>query len=164
MFLPLPFLPIKTTKSKAYKLKVLFFDPTDLYKRITIEPNKRYQSHLKVEHLFPKLNNNLCNCGCGQPLTDRQTRWSLKNCNNFAYDVYSIIYGDLKTISSYLQLYKGSKECSVCGSRENIELDHIKGIKHNGGGGWLSNYDFKCKTCHRIKTNKDFGWGKKVGK
>ena len=32
-------------------------------------------------------------------------------------------------------------------------------VKFGGAGGWLSNYEFKCKNATE-KTNKDFGFGK----
>lgn len=162
MYYQLPFKPIKTTKSNLYKLRVLFYDVTELYKRITIKPYKRYQNHLTSEYLFPKLPNNLCDCGCNQELTGRRTRWATNDCQKFVSDVYSIIYGDTKLIGSYLKLYNDNlKCCSECGSTLKLEVDHLLGVSQGGGGLWLTNYSLKCKPCHRIKTNKDFNWKNK---
>jgi len=80
---------------------------------------------------------------------------------DFAFNVFAIISGYSNTISNFIRHYYGSDNCHVCDGNilyETNELDHIYPVKFGGGGGWLSNYKYKCKKCHREKTNTDFGF------
>jgi len=77
-------------------------------------------------------------------------------CANFASNVCSILNNNFQVPSKYITHYYGYK-CSVCDGKDNLELDHLHGVKQGGGGAWLSNYKWKCKTCHVDKTNQTFG-------
>jgi len=45
-------------------------------------------------------------------------------------------------------------KCRKCGSRENLEVDHIVATAL-GGRNCLKNLQCLCKTCHRLKTNEE---------
>lgn len=50
--------------------------------------------------------------------------------------------------------------CALCGSTENLELDHIK-TYYEGGKTEVENLQWLCESCHRKKTNEEtqkFGW------
>ena len=52
--------------------------------------------------------------------------------------------------------------CVICGSTENLELDHILTVSA-GGGDDISNLQLLCHKCHCEKTkqeNETFGWSK----
>ncbi len=152
-----------TTKSKIIK-RVLAFNPIDVYSRINdadaLNPFKRY-NNIKFEILFPKLDG-VCGCGCGNKLSGRRTRWFSNDCQRFATSVYQIITGDTSYLRRIRKTIIGKYICETCLNVEkDLELDHIIPVKHGGGGSWLSNYNFKCKSCHRIKTNTDFGFQSK---
>lgn len=157
----------KAVNWKPTPKRVFFFDPTPLYERINearlLNPYQR-QCTVSISFLFPQIEKK-CACGCGKELTGRQKRWASKECNDFAYAVFAIISGYTNTLRQYRNLFIGGYKCEVCGEPElyePVELDHIYPVKFGGGGGWLSNYQFKCKKCHREKTNKDFGFKQNV--
>jgi 5-methylcytosine-specific restriction endonuclease McrA len=146
--------------------RLVLFDPTEAYNRIdaanAIDPFRRYNS-VSIGLLFPKAKEKVCSCGCGTNLTGRQTVWAGKECTKLPLNVQTVISGH----SHLLSLCRGifGSECVVCGISESDsghthELDHKYPVKFGGAGGWLSNYEFKCKKCHRDKTNNDFGFGK----
>lgn len=139
--------------------RVLFFDPTDIYDRIhdQINPYQRILS-IPVEVMFPSIEG-MCACGCGKPLEGRQIRWANEHCSSFAWDVRNIICNAHQRPTKYIHRYFG-KQCMECTEELGQELDHIIGVKHGGGGCWLSNFKWVCKKCHRNKTNKDFGFKK----
>lgn len=141
--------------------RVLFFNPESIYEIITernlINPFSRHPSVSQYD-LFPQPDKTICSCGCGVKLTGRQKRWASDDCRWFAGQVWMIIAGYPETISRYRSYISGHYDCEECGDTLNIELDHLHPIKFGGGGGWLSNYKNKCRKCHRIKTNKDFGF------
>lgn len=156
-------LPIKNVgKRVAHKIRVLFFDPTTLYKRVTVDPLKRTQS-IGMEIFFPPNKSKKCRCGCNKALTGRRTAWASTDCSRFAGDIQAIINGHTPTIKKYLMMYHGWS-CVKCGVFSTIKMDHIIGVKHGGGGCWLSNFQLLCHTCHVAKTNKDFGYKKSVKK
>ena len=144
-----------------YQKKVIEFDPSVIYQRINelnvARPFERHHS-IGMALLFPP-NGSFCACGCGELLTGRRRRWASDDCNNFADSVFSIIAGYRDTIAFYIGLIKGYS-CIKCNKSNDCELDHIHPIKFGGGNSWLSNYEFKCKPCHREKTNTDFGFKK----
>jgi len=164
--MPLP-VPKGAVKWKPIVKRVFFFDPTPLYERINeanlLNPYQR-QCTVSISFLFENKDNK-CACGCGKELTGRQKRWATKECNDFAFAVFAIIGGYTNTLRQYRNLFIGGYKCEICGEPEHyepVELDHIYPVKFGGGGGWLSNYQFKCKKCHREKTNKDFGFKQTV--
>ena len=141
--------------------RVLFFDPTEIYNRINSEfdsfnPFSRHP-YITVGFLFPTIEN-LCACGCGKELTGRRKRYATDSCGQFVTRIYFILTGRKNTISNLLGKYNGGQKVCKCGSGLDIELDHLHSVAFGGGGGWLSNYEFKCKKCHREKTNSDFGF------
>lgn len=140
--------------------RVLFFNPKKLYKRLgdKLDPYKRHQG-FSMDLLFPQQPGR-CACGCKvKPKTygsDGKTfKWATESCSGFASDVLSIINNYFGKPAFYISLYYGHK-CSECPETKMLELDHIVGVKHGGGGCWLSNYRWLCKACHTKKTNKDF--------
>ncbi len=136
-----------------YWERVLFFDPTDIYNRIKIDPFKRIHA-ISITSMFPDIEGK-CACGCGLDLPPRRSRFSTENCSRFAWAVRNIICNAHQAPSKFINKYYGNK-CSECDSINGLELDHIIGVKHGGGGCWLSNYRWLCKVCHNDKTNKDF--------
>lgn len=139
-------------------MKVLFFNPTEVYNRLKgeINPYERIQSIRGTISIFPKTNDGLCRCGCGK---EAKRQWATQNCANFAYQVSMIIIYGTSQIGHLLEYYYG-KGCVVCNNTNDIEIDHIIPVKHGGGGCWLSNFHPLCHKCHLDKTHKDFNWGK----
>lgn len=137
--------------------RVMFFDPTEIYNRIDkyIKPTQRHLS-ISIGHFFPDIEGQ-CACGCGQMLEGRRERWATPECKGFAYDVHNIICNIHQRAAFYVKKYFGDV-CIHCNECDGEELDHIVGVKQGGSGGWLSNYQWVCKKCHRKKTNKDFGF------
>ena len=161
--------------------RIMFFDPTDIYKEIgnLVDPYSRRQPKVGMAHLFHN-EGKICACGCGKELTGRKTRWATKECGDFASRIYFIITGDTQTIKFYLEKYYGNK-CVRCNRTETqifdedvrelpksnmrawrsvLEVDHVIAVKNGGGGSWLKNYQLLCFNCHLEKTNEDFGWKK----
>jgi 5-methylcytosine-specific restriction endonuclease McrA len=156
-------LPFKKLKLKyEWQSRVIFFDPTPVYRRLKINFYKRIQSHLDFKDLFPDRKDGLCSCGCGTALTGRRRRWAADDCAKFALAVWAVIDGQAGSFEYYVAKYHG-KKCARCRSRRDLRVDHIVPVKHGGGGCWLSNFQLLCHTCHVGKTNKDFGWKQKAG-
>jgi len=140
--------------------RVLYFDPTELYERLgdKLITSKRHAG-ISMDLLFPKIPGK-CACGCDKKpemyANDTNNRkFASHNCQAFASDVLSIINNYFGKPAFYISIYSG-KKCSECDETDHLELDHIIGVKHGGGGCWLSNYRWLCKKCHVNKTNKDF--------
>lgn len=145
--------------TKPHYNRLLRFDPTETYSRLNIDAFKRVNK-LKMEAVFPKIEG-VCSCGCGIELTGKKTRWAEQDCSEFAHLVYSVISGHSDVIRRIRAYYIGGYFCEDCGKQpkyQPIELDHVKPVIFGGGGCWIDNYKFRCKKCHRIKTNKDFGY------
>jgi hypothetical protein len=153
MFTPLAFKEIEIRNN--WNKRVVFFDPTDFYSRVKLDNYKRFPP-VSITQIFPKTKG-ICGCGCNEKLTHRRTRWATDECCNYAQAVWGIISGRPETIAFYLRRYYGDK-CFRCDCTTDLKVDHIIPVKHGGGGGWLSNYQFLCHSCHVQKTNEDFGW------
>lgn len=144
--------------------RVLSLDPTELYERISqkIDPFKRHQG-IQVDDLFPKLEGK-CACGCDVvPRSFKNgsnEKYAKNTCKTFVNDVVSIINNYFQKPSYYITKYYG-KKCSECDEKDFLELDHIVGVKHGGGGSWLSNYRWLCRKHHVHKTNESFGHKRK---
>ena len=123
-------------------------------------------SFLFFRLLFPDKKDGLCSCGCGIPINGKNRRWATDDCRKFADAIFAIIGGYSGDIRRILRHYACGYICEICEAKDSpenpIELDHIFPVKFGGGGGWLSNYMFKCRKCHREKTNSDFGWKQKT--
>lgn len=161
-------LPLKIIKHSEWSIeqgyaakwdRVLGFDPICIYDRIweQINPFQRVLS-IPVAQMFPSIEG-YCACGCGVELGGARYRWANDMCRSFAWDIRSIICNTHQIPGKYIDRYYGN-DCIKCGESGYHDLDHIVGVKHGGGGCWLSNYQYLCKKCHRTKTNKDFGWNK----
>lgn len=159
-------LPYKELHCKEVWRRAILFDPTPVYALITVDPYKRYQS-IPISSMFPKQIDR-CACGCGAILTGKRTMWATDDCHKFAALVQSFICGGMGDIKRALKQYY-EWNCMDCGTDDkgrvwersgyvvdDIQIDHIVGVKHGGGGCWLSNYKFRCGECHTKKTNKDF--------
>lgn len=149
---------------KGYDVKwdrILSFDPAEVYKLIgdMIDPYQRVLS-IPVGRMFPDIEG-LCACGCGKALGKGRRRWASNVCSSFAWDVRSIICNTHQIPGFYISKYSDGSTCCDSKNRSSIQLDHIVGVKHGGGGCWLPNYQYLCHACHVKKTNQDFGWNKK---
>lgn len=142
----------------ARVLRVLSFDPSEVYSMIDIDIYKRINS-ISINHFFPRIEG-VCPCGCGEMVTDNRRVWATNQCSKFAWSVRNIICNAHQQPHYYIGHYYGTRNCNHCGDNCDTELDHIIPVKHGGGGCWLSNFEFLCKKCHRDKTNKDFQFGK----
>jgi 5-methylcytosine-specific restriction endonuclease McrA len=148
-----------------YQLRVLFLDPKPIYDRIKVDNFARIQS-VSIADIFP-FNGSLCGCGCGAEVTGRRRRLATDSCKYFAQAVWGIINGHSEIISSYLLLYHGVIACIDCGLTDAyvefkngmcvnaIHKDHIIPVCKGGGGCWLSNYQYLCNPCHKMKTKTD---------
>ncbi len=147
--------------------RVIAYDPGPAFGRITLtaDPTKRIQtrSNISMEQLFPKKGDGCCDCGCGQALVGRRSRWAGPACSEFAWYVYAVIAGRRDEIRRCLRAYYGRK-CAGCKKmplkfrmpggrlRSGLEADHIVPVSRGGGACWLSNYHPLCVACHREKT------------
>lgn len=141
-------------------LKVMYFDPKPIYDRLgdKLDVFSRHQK-INMADMWPSPEGRLCACGCGLPLPGRQKRWATEECSIVANKIFEIIYGRLESIYGFLEAYYGN-HCAHCiEGKTDLQVDHIIGVKHGGGGCWLTNYQLLCPVCHRAKTRKDFGWG-----
>lgn len=153
---PLPYKNLG--KRKEWIKRVILYDVREIIGRVNIDHSKRIQK-LPMLSLFPKVDG-LCRCGCGVKLEGRRTSWASEDCNTFATHVREILCGYTRSISYFLSRYY-NYECCKCSDQLDLKIDHIIPVKHNGGGCWLSNYQYLCHSCHVGKTNEDFGWKKK---
>jgi len=154
----LPLEPKPHIKTMSFVLRRIYeTDPSIFYARITSFDIYARHYAVPISVLFPPIEG-LCSCGCGKELSGRRRRWATNDCSKYAQRVSDFIYGNVGILRFYRAKYIGGKFCEECGSVESLELDHVVGIAHGGGGGWLSNYRLLCKSCHRKKTNADFGW------
>lgn len=147
---------LNSERRSAIVQRVLDFDYKNKIQNVTINNFERFPN-VNLGELFPH-NTGFCGCGCGAPLSGRQTRWASEDCNTFAYIVWAIIAGRPETIGKYLTMIVGHKNCIRCNCGDKVYLDHIIPVKHGGGGLWLDNYQWLCHPCHVIKTNEDFGF------
>jgi len=166
----------KGINSIEVKNRILFFDPSDMYKRISdkLDPFQRIGGP-SIGLIFPN-ESGICACGCKKNLTGRKRRWATKHCSDFAYGVYSILAGIRDVIRFYLSFYHGSK-CAQCKRTEQeiwnqdieplprehhrktidvFSVDHKFPVMHGGASGWLSNYQLLCHECHVAKTKIDY--------
>lgn len=117
-----------------------------------IDPYKRYQKQLILIDLYPTPNDNTCACGCGTPLSGRQTRWCDTDHVKTPLENYSIIKGDTSVIRVVL-FEKESGICRKCGVFDrHWEADHILSVCDGGGGCGMENYQTLCRVCHKVKT------------
>lgn len=154
LYKPLDFREIK---APAYVKRLLFFDPADVYSKITIDPLQRYNKP-EFNDLFPEKKDGICDCGCGKKLKASQKRWATPDCLKFAVGVYNIISGATPYIEWLIGFYYG-KGCVLCGETP-CEADHIIAVNQGGGGSWLRNFQFLCEQHHKEKTAKDNNWTK----
>ena len=59
-------------------------------------------------------------------------------------------------------LVKCGGKCVKCGSRDRLELDHIKPLNF-GGNNLPNNLQILCNSCHKLKTKSE-GHGNRVGR
>lgn len=156
---------VKVSEEKLRSLpvtiqRVLKYNPDKLYRRLdkenALDPFKRQHS-VSMKILFPAIEGE-CACGCGAKLEGRQKKWSSSNCQSFAHWIFAIISGYAGHLRKIRKHITGDYRCEECGEKpdyEPVDLDHIVAVKNGGGGGWLSNYQFKCKPCHKKKTKVD---------
>jgi hypothetical protein len=116
-----------------------------------INHQKRYQVGLKIQHLYPKINN-VCACGCGQELTGRKTKWASQECNTIAHINTAIIKGNISVIRNILfSVERGV--CQICNRYdEHWQADHIHPVHWGGGACGIENYQTICTCCHYIKS------------
>jgi hypothetical protein len=147
----------------AYLLRIMFFDPTEVYQRVSdkINPFERYNwQQISFLDLFPDRTDGKCSCGCGEVLRVGKRRWATKDCQMFAINVWNVIGGRQEFIGFVFEKYFGNRMCMKCGEAKWVDIDHIHPVSHGGGGCWLSNFQALCKKCHKEKTRSDFNWTK----
>lgn len=149
----------ETPKKIGYwndRMRLIFFDPKEVYERLgdLVDPFKRIQGSIGSEHLFPKRDDGICRCGCERKA---KRQWHSNACSNFAYSVRHIICYGTAGAKKIMHDYYGY-DCQHCHENGWEDIDHVVPVKHGGGGCWLGNFLPLCKECHKIKTNKDFGW------
>lgn len=117
-----------------------------------IDPYSRFQKGLTFSILFPKMENGLCSCGCGNKVSGKRKKWFSDDCRVQSLNQFYIIKGDTKIIRLYLwERDKGF--CSSCGIlHTNWQADHIIPVFKGGGGCDLSNFQTLCPSCHLEKT------------
>lgn len=69
---------------------------------------------LSFPAMWPKRQDGLCRCGCGQKLSGRRTSWATKECERKAVQAFSIAKGDIGAIRSAL-LKRDHGVCALCG-------------------------------------------------
>ena len=122
-----------------------------------INPYLRKQKNLSLNDFLPKTKGGYCDCGCGEKLTGRQKRWASKNCIKPYLRKYYIISGDVQVIRE--ELFKIDQGyCRNCGVYdENWQADHIKEVRHGGGGCGIEGFQTLCSYCHKEKTKNNYG-------
>ena len=147
---------------------MLYYDPAPIYKNIhtSLNPYSRHNTFKTID-AFPNKEDKSCACGCGKAIPSRSSRYHHPSHREIISGVFLIISGNVQSISAYMEIYY-NRCCASCGKTFGwdlaCEIDHIIGVKHGGGGSWLSNYQPMCKKCHREKTNADFGFKQEVEK
>lgn len=136
--------------------EILGFDYVTPINRVKhkIDFKKRKQD-FSFQEMFPDQNDLKCACGCGgktRPKGSGKWKWYTKECQENAYEVYSLIKYGSSTALPYLL----GKSCIECGSTDNVEYDHIQAIEDGGGASWFDNFQPLCKRCHGKKTGKDY--------
>lgn len=128
-------------------------------KIIEIDKFKRYQSQLRVHHLYPAKKDGVCDCGCGQELTGRQRRWASTACTDRVVKEFKIIKGDTQVIREEVQK-RDKGVCAECQEPKQSswewQADHIVEVRHGGGGCGLDNFQTLCTDCHKKKTKKNY--------
>lgn len=116
-----------------------------------IDTQKRYQTGLTLNELFPSVKNK-CACGCGVDLPTNRKKWYSDECRQTAYIIFAIIKGDNSIIRQ--EVFKRDMgACGHCGViSDNWEADHIIPVIAGGGGCGLSNLQTLCYDCHKQKT------------
>ncbi len=118
-----------------------------------INPYKRYQTGLTIQHLFPQEDKSLCACGCMTPLTGRQTRWHSKKCYLNSLVHFYIIKGNTRTIRDELFSIEHGF-CRNCGVFDpSWQADHILPVSVGGGGCHIDNFQTLCVECHQVKSS-----------
>lgn len=148
------------SKLKTWKkfMRLIYYDPSEIYERIAehIDPFKRRQNPIPYSIMFPKNDQNICRCGCGQYA---KQSWATPECLGFCFYIHRIIiYGTPAETKRLINIYFGD-ECVHCTTNRWNAIDHIIPVKHGGGACWLSNFAPLCDGCHKVKTKKDFRWG-----
>lgn len=143
---------------EEYLSRLFFEDPAPHYERVKewFQPLTRYNKHIAFNQMFPDSTNGICSCGCGKPVKKSKKNWATNECQKYAIGVWLIITGNTQYIHGVLKHYT-PEACIKCGNSP-CEADHIVAVNQGGGGSWLSNFQFLCKECHKIKTRLDNGW------
>lgn len=125
-----------------------------------IDPFKRYQSSLKIEHLYPHNNQKLCRCGCNLPLPSRKRSWYNQDHQQVAVTRFFVMKGDVQVIRRELSK-RDNQVCSKCNNSLEKDptfewqADHIIEVRHGGGGCELEGYQTLCVPCHKVKTKEN---------
>ena len=154
---PLPYKEIEDTM--GHMKRIIQYNPLPVYEqvRFVVNPYNRYNWAINFATMFPKREDGLCACGCGEVA---KGMWATKQCQFFAVCVWNIIGGRQEFVGEVFKAYYGNKLCMKCGERDWVDIDHILPVSNGGGGAWLSNFQGLCKKCHKEKTRTDFGWTK----
>jgi 5-methylcytosine-specific restriction endonuclease McrA len=132
-----------------------------------IDPYKRKQVGLKVEDVYPQ-KQGLCSY-CDAPLPPKRKRWCSKECATKADTEFWVIWGHTQIIRAELAK-RDNGVCASCGYKDSYdgtkpynavvlggwEADHIKEVRHGGGGCTLDNFQTLCYNCHVAKTKANY--------
>lgn len=139
------------------------YNPAPVYECVAhlLDAKMRVQKNFSKGVMFPNEQTGVCACGCGQPVQKYKSGhyrdYHSNACSEFTYKVWAIIMGYINWFERVVYLYHGPM-CARCGEKEGTDLDHIIPVKHGGGACWISNFQYLCFDCHRIKTQEDFNW------
>lgn len=146
--------------------RIMSLNPQDINGFYLLNKFKRSQS-VKFELLFPKKKNGICDCGCGEKLEGKRTRYATDECCEFAQSVWGILSNHSQTLDRFLKIKFKDWACFNCGIMDKykvyknglsvnaIQKDHIIPVHKGGGGCWLDNYQLLCDDCHKLKTKQD---------
>jgi len=116
--------------------------------------SRRQKTSNFFTRLLPPKNDGLCDCGCGTPITGRQTRWSSSECASTLEWLWRLCSSDSSSIRRMLYITQGDF-CKHCGVEGFDDVDHILPVHKGGGGMGLWNFQGLCKSCHKAKTRID---------
>lgn len=96
-----------------------------------------------IEHKFKRKYFYFCSLACKE-------NWEINNPEKFYEDFHrqSIPNSVRKTVWN-----RDGGKCSKCGSKDEIEFDHIIPVA-KGGPSTVNNIELLCKTCNRSKSDK----------
>jgi 5-methylcytosine-specific restriction endonuclease McrA len=113
----------------------------------------------ELSRTFPRENNSLGEPICPIPNCN-QICEKFKNGNWKTYcnlhDGYSMIRESHWSAFKVRILIRDGNACVKCGSKDQLEVDHIRAIMNDGENWEENNLQTLCKECHKKKTKNDW--------